>query len=319
LQIIDWVAQIFPYKKKGQGEWQKSLKSVLSLKPEFQGEKPVGAAPGSSMLYSFANAAFRAQFEAKYRQHCANSKFASKQPPKERRQDLHQTTAQPALETSLTVKPPKAIKSAPSLRTQMSLPTEPDSNVSTASGETVAKTISSDDPLFNPFERPGKQRSAITLDSCVETKRVTSFHKLRLQPQKPSIETMTLEEKALKIAEIKARPSRKKFFGPDHRLAHLRRYGRQDIHDESEGAWKPSLSAQTDEKAVRENDAVPKEGEEPRTLRELFNLPVNAIPMNDGQELAFRDGTLVNGRLPRSRQSYRVGKVFGGELTTKLS
>jgi hypothetical protein len=319
LQIIDWVVERFSYKQKGQDEWQKSLKSVLSLKPEFRGDKPVGAAPGSSTLYSFANAAFRAQFETAHRQYRTNSKFASKQTPKEHRQDRRQTTTQSASETALTVKPSKAIKSAPSCRTQMSLPPEPDSNVSIPSGGIVVKTTSSDDSLFNPFERPAEQRSAITLDSCVETKRVTSFHKLRLQPQKPSVETMTPEEKALKIAEITARPSRKKFFGSDHRLAHVRRYGRQDVHDESEGAWKPSPSLQTDEQAVREEDVVPKKGEDPRTLRELFNLPANAIPMNDGQELAFRDGTLVNGRLPRSRQSYRVGKVFGGELTTRLS
>ncbi|KAL1797254.1 hypothetical protein ACET3X_003860 [Alternaria dauci] len=126
---------------------------------------------------------------------------------------------------------------------------------------------------------------------------------------------MTPEEKAAKIAEIKMRPKRKQFFGSVDRLAHVRRYRHQDIHDQSDGAWKPN--SMTERTTGEQDSAAPNEHGENQSLLQIFNLPSNAIPMNDGRELAFRDGTLINGRLPRPRQVYRVGKVCGGELTIR--
>jgi hypothetical protein len=129
---------------------------------------------------------------------------------------------------------------------------------------------------------------------------------------------MTEEEKARKIAEIKARPSRKKYFGSDHRLAHKRRFGLEDVHDERDGAWKPRRP--TTDELHQSAKGVDMDSEKAQTLRGLFGLPENVIPMNDGfTELAFRDGTLVNGRLPRPRNVYKVGKLFGGELTVRMS
>ncbi|EMD96568.1 hypothetical protein COCC4DRAFT_34333, partial [Bipolaris maydis ATCC 48331] len=68
-------------------------------------------------------------------------------------------------------------------------------------------------------------------------KRGTSFHHVYPRNTRPSIEMMTTEEKAMKVAEIQARPSRKALFDSGQRLAHVRRYKRLDIHDESDGAW----------------------------------------------------------------------------------
>jgi len=118
------------------------------------------------------------------------------------------------------------------------------------------------------------------------SERETSFHRIQARCMKLSIETMTPEEKVTKIAEIQARPSRKRFFGPDYRLGHVLRQGRQDIHDESDGAWDPKLTSNQEKRLLWEG----------RSLREKFNLPKNAVPMNDGQELAFRDGTSVSKR-----------------------
>jgi hypothetical protein len=75
----------------------------------------------------------------------------------------------------------------------------------------------------------------------------------------------------------------------------VRRYRRQDIHDERDGAWQPSITNQRKDKRTGDDEIG-----DIRTLREVFNLPANAIPMNDGQnELAFRDGTLVCTHSPR--------------------
>jgi hypothetical protein len=350
LQIIDWVAQRFSYKQKGQGapsQWERSLTSMLSLKEEFRSDKPAQQGPGSAVLYSFANATLRARFEREWSAYCAQPVFATtqaskqllqerrkspvqststpacatEQSPKEQPQDQRKSPVQPTSTPARVVKSGQAIKSASSRRTHISLP-NPDSSLSASPDDPAINITPKHNPLFNPFERPAVQHPETALHKDIEaalydelqSSRQTSFHKLALGPQKPSIDTMTLEEKARKIAEIKARPSRKKFFGSEHRLAHVRRYGREDIHDESDGAWIPPPT-KTDEKAQK-RDVVMEDSGDNRTLREVFNMPANAVPMNDGHELAFRDGTLV-GR--RAKKMYRVGKLFGGEITTRFS
>jgi hypothetical protein len=361
LQVIDWVAQRFPYKQKGQGEWEKSLGSVLSLKDEFRSDKslkyegrddkPAKRGPGSSELYSFANATIRARFEKEYSAYRAQPVFAAKQPSQEAPQDRRETPVQPTSTPAGVIKSGKDIRSAAVCRPQISVPMKPGSSLGTSPDASALKTLhddkpeiplgrqqetpgaddslvpdatttnttSKDEPLWNPFDGPTAELSEFEIafaNDLLQSGRQSSFFNLTPQPQKPSIDTMTPEEKAAKIAEIQARPSRKKFFGSEHRLAHVRRYGRQDIHDESDGAWIPPPK---NPKIAREKNVVMDDGGDTRTLREVFNLPANAIPMNDGQELAFRDGTLVKGQLPRPRNVYRVGKMFRGELTSKLS
>ncbi|KAJ4365053.1 hypothetical protein N0V83_008669 [Neocucurbitaria cava] len=174
--------------------------------------------------------------------------------------------------------------------------------------------------LYMPFERSTLREPQSMLNSNHNIKRETSFYKVFPQEQRLSFEALKPLEKAQKIAEIKARPTRKTLFGSDHRLAHVRRFGRRDIHDESVGAWIPKCSAGTQFALGLDKVVLPADNDEFESLREVFDLPQDAIPMNDGQtELAFRDGTLINGRLPRPRQIYKVGKLFGGELTIRTS
>ncbi|OAL47043.1 hypothetical protein IQ07DRAFT_602485 [Pyrenochaeta sp. DS3sAY3a] len=239
-------------------------------------------------------------------------------------------------------------------------------------------------PHFMPFERSSPRKTQKT--KFYATYRQLDRDTLIAQSAQTSIGTMTHADKLKKIHEISRRPSRKTFFGSDHRLAHVRRTRGEDVHDESYAAWvwKPrkliksrlpdnDIVQRSEEngRALQEllgvpDDAILKNGKrtrretwgipddvismsdnniirrseedmrtlrkllgvpheafqnnDKRTLRELLGLPDNAIPMNDGQtELAFRDGTKIKGKLPRPRQIYRVGKLFGGELTVRAS
>lgn len=171
--------------------------------------------------------------------------------------------------------------------------------------------ISDDCGSFQPFQRAEPRSfSGLSLIGLASDLARSGEEIFDCQEQ-PSIETMTEDDKQRKIAEIMARPSRKTFFGSDTRLGHIRQRQGMDIHDERDGAWKPKKKT-----ASRNTGST----EEDRSLQEIFGLPKEVIPVNDGQtELAFRDATRTNGKLSRSRKLYRVGKLFGGELTTRSS
>ncbi|KAG9190488.1 hypothetical protein G6011_08576 [Alternaria panax] len=342
LQVIDWLASRFSYLQKGQGSWEKTIKSVLSLLPEIHSAKT----PRQPVLYSFASAALRAENERRYQSYLPTVSVpgpqggSSKARKSVRKQSEADTVRQhedlqsaPPTHAKRTVT--KAIKSAQSRRNvpaHESLPplavleqalshnpvsapvTEPaeiDTSAAIPDGEKISsnppspsvsgstfqgadpsrtKVISGVDRIVNPFERASASRKNITPSGGLENKRETSLRSVYPRAVAPTIETMTPEEKAAKITEIKKRPKRKQFFGSVYRLAHVRRYGRLDIHDESDGAWKPDS---TTERSIAERDVAMNNQEKNRSLLEVFNLPSNAIPMNDGKELAFRDGTLV--------------------------
>ncbi len=223
-----------------------------------------------------------------------------------------------AIKSAPTSKRPGPLRSVSSLKlTKPAVPSSP-------------KVNKDADTNFMPFERTVvREPQRLELDNL---KHVGNFYEVLSRDHQSSIETMTDAEKAAKIAEIKGRGSRKTFFGRDHKLAHVRRYQRHDIHDERDGMWKPASGTLGRNKS----DYAMKDRDEPETLREAFGLPENVVPINDGQtELAFRAGALVstfwpcsrqsskhtqtNGRLPRSRVIYKVGKLFGGELTVRTS
>ncbi|KAJ5031543.1 hypothetical protein PSV08DRAFT_386150 [Bipolaris maydis] len=294
-QIVDWLVQKFHYLQKGQSTWEKSLKAVLSRK-EFRSDKASGL-HGARLMYSFANAAYKARYEEEYRDYIIQCS-----------QEHDQKHA---------VRPVAVVKSS-------------QGNVSNSAACPQSSAITSTIPDSSFIPSPATNASNGDLppdlfklsDSSLvkdiaeytsEMKRGTSFHHVYPRNTRPSIEMMTTEEKAMKVAEIQARPSRKALFDSGQRLAHVRRYKRLDIHDESDGAWNTQPSEV--EGYPAKNEAATRDCDEPRSLCEVFNLPVHAVPMNDGVELAFRDGTLVNGRLPRPRQVYRVGKRLGTGLT----
>ncbi|KAI4714575.1 hypothetical protein J4E89_000256 [Alternaria sp. Ai002NY15] len=314
LEIIDWLALRFSYLEKGQGAWEKSLKSVLSHQPEFYGVKPSGR-PYERVVYNFTSTANRAKYEEEYHEYLPLAPVpgpqdghgkARKSTPQRAVADnvMQHEEIQDEQPTQIKRRITRAIKSAPSRRNAIvhdSLPTPMMDEVTTDA-----------EPGFNPFERATVSRSTRALVDDLEAQRGTDFRSAYSPNIAPSIETMTSEEKAAKIEEIKARPSRKQFFGANWRLAHVRRYGREDVHDESDGAWK---SHDTTERSTAERNPAPNDRDETQSLLQVFNLPTNTRPFSDGNELVFRNATLVNGRVPRSRQAYRVGKVFGGELT----
>lgn len=147
-----------------------------------------------------------------------------------------------------------------------------------------------------PFVQPHRSGSIEATSPVKNVRREISFFKAFPEYSNRSIDTMSESDIASKIVEIKRRPSRKATWG--ERLAFARLY-RKDVHDERDGAWQSTLS---NAETTNEDAAGIK------TLSTLFNLPPNPIPMLYEGQLAFRDGTLVNGKLPRSRAVYKVGK-----------
>ena len=293
LEIIDWLALRFSYLNKGQGAWEKSLKSVLSHQPEFYGVKPSGR-PYERVVYNFSSTANRAKYEEEYHEYLPLAPVPGPQnghgmarnstPQRDVADNVMQHAEiqdeQPAQTKRRTT---RAIKSAPSRRnaiTRDSLTT------------TLMEEVTTDaEPGFNPFERATVSRLTRAPVDDLEAQRGTDFRSAYSPNIAPSIETMTLEEKAAKIEEIKARPSRKQFFGANWRLAHVRKYGREDIHDESDGAWK---SHHTTERSMADRDSAPNDRDENQSLLKVFNLPTNTRPFSDGNELVFRNVTMVS-------------------------
>jgi len=308
-QIIPWLVRTFPHLRVGEGNWEMNVRSALSWFEEFEGRKIHGA-QGNKKLYGFSSAAIRAQFEAEYAQFVDSPGPHQTPVPLEavRYDDDKPQSKQPQ-----AIK--RAVKSAPtslkpmidhrSKSSMVNIPQQPSPTAKPADNRTS----------FNPFERSVPRQPCNLLNS---DSNVLEFSRKAAIPaaSNPTIDNMTEEEKARKIKEIKARPSRKSYFGSEKRLAHKRRYDLEDIHDERDGAWQ--APGRTTDNGPHEDHDMDIDGEDDghRTLRKVFNLPYNMIPVNDGQtELAFKDGE----KGKRSRTMFKVGKMFGGELTVRTS
>lgn len=282
-QVIDWVSQEFSYLQRGEGAWEGSIKSALSGKPEFRADKGHGPQQ-SKTLYGFVDESARARYETEYAKYCttpraSNSHHSGALASRDASAHISEKDAQ--------LRPVKAIISA--LTKSAYPPPAPTPN----SGFVSFTPERHDDASFMPFERKVQHTSKCLLAYDNDTKRETSSQMSSFHVH-PIIDSMTAEEKSELRSRIQARPSRKTFFGSDNRLGHVRRYERQDIHDEREGAWKPRFLKSKHDGVHQDTDSVMLDGETSMTLQKLFDLPENAVPMNDGQtELAFRDGTLV--------------------------
>ncbi|KAI4936764.1 uncharacterized protein J4E92_001489 [Alternaria infectoria] len=293
LEIIDWLALRFSYLNKGQGAWEKSLKSVLSHQPEFYGVKPSGR-PYERVVYNFTSTANRAKYEEEYHEYLPLAPVPGPQDGhgKARKSTLQRAASDNVVQheeiqdeqpTQPKRRITRAIKSAPSRRNAITHDYLP---------PPLMKEVTTDaEPGFNPFERATVSRPTRAPSDDLEAQRGTDFRSAYSPNTVPSIETMTSEEKAAKIEEIKARPSRKQFFGANWRLAHVRKYGREDIHDESEGAWKPH---HTTERSTADRNSALNDRDENQSLLQVFNLPTNTRPFSDGNELVFRNTTLVS-------------------------
>lgn len=294
-QIILWLAHTFPYLRIGEGPWEGGIRSMLSNSPEFRGQRIAGV-HGNKKLYGFTTADLRLKYEAEYPQYRAATPGSHTTATRDHSKSTQRSTSTSTTdEARKTGAPPSrmARKCAPSLPTPKSNQGQPVPAIATKHEMQiqVAPERSKSSALM-PFERSRKHQSLRALQSALGVSRERKIQDVVVLAQQ-AVDSMADVEKARKIAEIKARPSRKKYFGSNYKLAHKRRYGLQDIHDEREGAWTPSpipnhnrLEA---EKDIDMND------ENAQTLREAFELPDKVIPMNDGYtELAFRDGALVS-------------------------
>ncbi|KAH7084783.1 hypothetical protein BKA63DRAFT_401742 [Paraphoma chrysanthemicola] len=323
-QIIIWLAQKFPHLCVGEGSWERSVRQALSTFTDFHGEKIVGARTNKK-LYGFASAEVQARYEKEYPAFRTQAGFSKSSEPRLESAALENVVSQPSgtHSVSLSVNRVATKKSASSVCTTTPTSCQPE-NFGTITRAVISLKDSEEQETVNdymsrPFQRFQPRQPLKTLDIHFAIEHKTNFHAALVRSQHVDLRTMSETERTQKIAEIKARPSRKKYFGSDHRLAHKRRYNLEDIHDERNGAWRPhQFTKNQKSKDMHKDVGIVNMGT--CTLQQVFNLPDIVIPMNDGQtELAFRDGTLVNGRLPRPRNVYRVGKMVGGELTIRTN
>ncbi|KAH9876063.1 hypothetical protein J1614_003942 [Plenodomus biglobosus] len=311
--IIDWLAKTFTYLRKGHGPWESAVKTRLSTLPELRRDKIPGVSHNMK-TYSFIDASTRARYRKVFSEYC----YVITTPVSEvAGSSEFYVKPLPALKDTGLPQSIKVIKTVPLEEKHPPVRTADTSEAICVTQVTPVMLPEGLSAPSMPFKRAIERTPQVDLSIIInDSKRETSYEAF-LKAQTLSVDSMTEDQRVAKSAQIKARPSRKQFFGSDHRLGHVRRYGRQDIHDESDGAWKPPRLETGKDLAKRYGSTSMLDGP---TLREVFDLPENAIPMNDGQtELAFRDGTRINGRLPRSRQIYKVGKMFGGEITVRTS
>jgi hypothetical protein len=297
-QIILWIAHTFPYLQVG-GAWEGTIRQSLSTFAEFHAQKIPGACDNKK-LYGFASADLRAQYEAEYPEFCTLPNI------------LH--TPVPYQEKMVGDEIDQSRKSAQATKGKEGasiLPTSPSRRFrlisEVASVQPRMNPQAKQDVTFMPFERSTPCQSVSKRNYDIGVERTTTFRAAHTLTPRTTDDTMREAETARKIAEIKARPSRKQYFGSDYRLAHKRRHDLKDIHDERDGAWKPH-HVSTEQQSKRNQNMGMTDGNDP-SLKEVFSLPNNQIPMNDGQtELAFRDGTLVRtkGRKIRRREETNV-------------
>lgn len=309
-QISIWLARTFSYLQLGKGVWESQVRSCLAHFAEFHGTK-VSGARDNKKLYGFIDAETRAKYEAEHSEFLATARPAStlEQP--------EQDSAGKSEPRKIGERQPKrAVKSAPTMPQSILEVYHHIQATSPRHQSAIPAREHRNDTAIMPFERSTPRRLFHLLDPDRGITQGTTHENAMLPYPAISVETMSKAEKAEKIKQIKGRPSRKTYFGSGHRLAHKRRHNLDDIHDERKGAWKPSVTTA----GGMTNQAMDLDDESNRTLRQVFNLPDKMIPVNDGQtELAFKDGTQVGGRSARSRTMYKVGKMFGGELTISTS
>jgi hypothetical protein len=317
--VVSWISSTFP-EDSLTGAWVKSIQSAFSRFDEFDGDN----LQGSKMRYGFSSKKTRRTYEQKF-----STFLPLPSPSAQFEAELAREVSPRTVDRVQRKQRPRAVKTAERSRRLRSkqerlvhdssvdrhdssaVDTDEDVRLPKAESPIVNDQPESkqaeieqrkNDITFNPFERKGSPpRFWVPQEHNKMHIRLTSFKEVYASPVPPTVDSMTEEEKAQKIAEIKARPSRKKFFGQENKLAHKRRHNLVDIHDEREGAWQnPHTHASTkqldkDKKSHTILDTDVDE-DQSQTLRQLFNLPDNMIPMNDGHtELAFRDGTLVSG------------------------
>jgi hypothetical protein len=304
-QVQRWVADNFPGYHRGEGGWEKSLQAKLAGKGEFRAVKRAG---DKYRLYAFADATSRTEIENMFGDHPAvkAAKHTTKNAPTqadrvvarevavtaqlkhlpivaqpELPRNVHLDETQITTEADLEVDKPfdtaKCIVKSPA-----SVSSTPDTDPFSITDETVSHHI---DGVFMPFERADRFRP-INRPDPPNIRRESSFWKAFPELAKPSVDSMSDADIQDKIKEIKSRPSKKAAWG--NRLAFARLH-RDDVHDERASACKSGARCeQRDPRSMETQDAG-----ERQSLKNIFDLPRNPIPILHNEQLAFRDGTLV--------------------------
>lgn len=273
-EIVDWNMQMFSHLREKKTVLERNIGAALSAFSEFDGKK-VAEARGRKQVWGFTNTSWRDKYEREYAEYCI--------PLDNLTLRYHGTSSQTFTVADNVLTDTTATPTEPWSTRGVALPAGP-------KGCEIS------------FWKPPGVYSSPQMLKLNDSSRGKFFEELPTG-QTSLGETMAQVDIDQRILEIKQRPSRKRFFGSDHRLAHVRRYGRQDIHDESEAAWKPGPYKKVKRTRLDISSTIDglERGERVKTVKQLFNLPENAIPMNAGQaELAFRDGTLVSTLLLKS-------------------
>lgn len=309
-QIILWVARHSSRFQVGKGAWEQDVRVTLSRSDDFKATRINGVFE-NKRLWNFTTPAIAIRYTEKYRD------FDSKPTPPTDDSDPHDdpVTQMPktqgsgsnvARKTGSDVARSSALSSSKSMskefgsltETEMvspiklkDLPLRSAGSEHLDRGHTPASPMC-EDPPYKFLERTTPRHFPETLTLDFNTLRVANYDILPAISHKSPSETMTDAEKAQKIAEIKSRPSRKSYFGSDHKLEHKRRHRLADIHDEG-GSWKffARKAGVADKYGIADVDLDAEKGGP--TLRELLNLPEKTIPMNVDKDIAFRDATLV--------------------------
>jgi hypothetical protein len=307
-QIIFWIAgysSLFPV---GKGSWEQDVRATLKSSADFKSTRILGVVDNKK-LWNFATQKIYRQYAEEYRDYAAQST-----PPTDTSDPMDNPVAHEsnkrATGSSSVRKTGSNVARKSASSWSKSTPTKPkimpaaqiaspskakDLQLSSTGEEYTELRLGSVSPTnkvidCTPLECIKPRRPPETLNINTHALRVANYHDLPFVSHMSPIETMTDVEKARKIAEIKARPSRKSYFGEDHKLEHKRRYGLVDIHDEG-GLWRSFKSKAGVIDKYRNADVdMERDGQ---TLRELFGLPEKTMPINVGNDIAFRDATMV--------------------------
>ncbi|KAF2471609.1 uncharacterized protein BDR25DRAFT_342328 [Lindgomyces ingoldianus] len=333
--IGDWIRREFPHKykkyQKGKAVWMTNIGAILSQTGDFRKERK---AEWGAYLWNFENARTKQRYVAQFPEYSASedsdlieeqhSNVSSLRPQTQDRvrghgPSPHKNSKREAIQIVDDTTPPVFSHVMPGSMDADSQKPKPSQQIR-ANNSTSLSSRASREADDSDFSLGFEKQRIINLDLGPDVRLETDFYKAFPEFLWPSIEYMTQVEIEQKIEEIRKRPSRKARFGKPLALA---RSHRLDVHDEladSRKRFRPATSAQTlplpfGKKKTQNSDVELQPSEEGGdTFKDVFNFPKNPIPIVHDGQLAFRDGTLVNSKLPRSRVVYKVGRFFAGDL-----
>ncbi|ORY10850.1 hypothetical protein BCR34DRAFT_566092 [Clohesyomyces aquaticus] len=294
--ISTWIAGEFPkrhkeYRDRGEKIWINNTAAVLSSHDDFRKVRTEGGR--GSHLWSFQDQPTRKRYEKQFPQYCGKIEHDSL--------GAHIDMQAPDLTGQSGIVTPAPQQTIQESKNHNPTPSDIGENTQTRPGPKLPKHLT-------PSREADPRRKRTPFDDLGPHMRLEKdFYKAYPEFIRPSIEHMTRPEINQKIEEIKKRPSRKETFGSV--LPFIRNRGR-DIHDQlASSRQRAQLANPTPRHRPERNGSKGSRSPEvEKGLRDILDLPENPIPIIYEGHLAFRDGTLINGKLPRARVVYKVGR-----------